>query len=56
MKTKEKKQLVARLIVKYVESGYCFEQFIGKPLSWFDEEKVKGLLENKYFWKINSSN
>ena len=56
MKATEKRRLIAQLIEKYVENGYCIEQFIGKPLSYFDEEKIKELLENKYFWKINSSN
>jgi len=51
MKAKEKKQLVAQLIAKYVQNGYPIENFKGKPLSYFDEEKIKAILENKYFFK-----
>jgi len=51
MKATEKKQLVAQLIKKYVQNGYPIENFKGKPLSYFDEEKVKAILENKYFFK-----
>ena len=51
MKAKEKKQLVAQLIAKYVQNGYNIENFKGKPLSYFDEEKVKNLLQNKHFFK-----
>lgn len=56
MTTKEKKQLIAQLIKKYVQNGYCIEQFIGKPIAWFDGEKIKELLENKHLWKTNSNN
>ena len=55
MEANEKIQLIAELIKKYVESGYCIEQFIGKPISWFDEEKTKELIENKNLWKTNLS-
>ena len=61
MKTQEKKQLIAQLIEKYVQSGYDITEFIGRPLSYFDEEKIKVLLENKHFfknyikWRTNSS-
>ena len=51
MKAKEKKQLVAQLIAKYEQNGYPIKNFIGKPLSYFDEEKVKNLLQNKHFFK-----
>ena len=51
MKTTEKKQLIAQLIVKYVQSGYDITEFIGRPLSYFDEKKIKALLESKYFFK-----
>ena len=51
MKATEKKQLVAQLIEKYVQNGLCIEEFIGKPLSYFDEEKIKALLENKHLFK-----
>ena len=50
MKT-TKKQLVAQLIEKYEQNGYPIKNFIGKPLSYFDEEKVKNLLQNKHFFK-----
>ena len=52
MKATEKKQLIAQLIEKYVQNGYDITEFIGKPLSYFDEEKIKVLLENKHFFKI----
>lgn len=51
MKPRDKKQLVAQLIEKYVQNGYDITTFIGKPLSYFDEEKMKVVLENKYFFK-----
>lgn len=51
MKAKEKKQLIAQLIKKYVQNGLDIENFIGKPLSCFDEEKIITLLENKYLFK-----
>ena len=51
MKATEKKQLIVQLIEKYVHNGYDITEFIGRPLSYFDEEKVKVLLENKHFFK-----
>ena len=51
MKATEKKQLIAQLIVKYVQSGYDITEFIGKPISYFDEKKIKALLESRYFFK-----
>ena len=51
MKTTEKKQLIAQLLIKYVQSGYDITEFIGRPLSYFDEKKIKALLESKYFFK-----
>ena len=51
MKTTEKKQLIAQLIEKYVQSGYDIKEFIGRPLSYFDEKKIEALLESKYFFK-----
>lgn len=51
MKATEKKQLIAQLIEKYVQNGNDITIFVGKPLSYFDEEKIKTLLENKYFFK-----
>ena len=51
MKSTEKKQLIAQLIEKYVQNGYDIKIFIGKPLSYFDEEKIEALLENKYLFK-----
>ena len=51
MATKVKKQLIVQLVEKYVQNGYDITEFIGKPLYYFDEEKVKVLLENKYFFK-----
>ena len=51
MKTKEKKQLIANVIEKLVLNGYDITPFIGKPLSYFDGEKVKKLLEEDKFYK-----
>ena len=51
MKAQEKKQLIAQLIEKCVQNGYDITGFIGKPLSYFDEEKIKVILENKRFFK-----
>ena len=51
MKTTEKKQLVAQLIEKYVQNGIDIKNFVGKPLSYFDEKKIKTLLEDKHFFK-----
>ena len=51
MKATEKKKLIAQLLEKYVQNGSPIENFIGKPLSYFDEEKVKNLLKNQHFFK-----
>ena len=55
MKTTEKKQLIAKVIEKLVLKGYDITPFIGKPLSYFDYEKVKKLLDknkSKYHQKM----
>lgn len=41
MTTKEKKKLLVCLIEKYVQNGYCILDFIAKPLSHFDYDKIK---------------
>ena len=51
MKTTEKKQLIANVIEKLVLNGYDITPFIGKPLSYFDGEKVKKILEEDNFYK-----
>ena len=51
MKTKEKKQLLKEVIEKLVLNGYDIIDFIGKPLSYYDFEKVKKLLEEDKFYK-----
>ena len=51
MKTQEKKQLIANVIEKLVLNGYDITPFIGKPLNYFDGEKVKKLLEEDKFYK-----
>ena len=51
MKTTEKKQLLKEIIEKLVLNGYDIIEFIGKPLSYFDYEKVKKLLEEDKFYK-----
>ena len=51
MKTTEKKQLIASVIEKLVLHGYDITPFIGKPLSYFNYEKVKKLLEEDKFYK-----
>ena len=51
MKATEKKQLIAKVIEKLVLNGYDITLFIGKPLSYFDYEKVKKLLEEINFIK-----
>ena len=51
MEATEKKQLIAQLIEKYVQNGYDITEFIGKPLSYFNGEKIKTLLENKKIFK-----
>ena len=61
MKTKEKKELIAKVIEKLVINGYDITPFIGKPLSYFNYEKVKILLEEDKFykeliWRTNSNN
>ena len=50
-KTKEKKQLIKEVIEKLVLNGYDITPFIGKPLSYFNYEKVKKLLEEDTFYK-----
>ena len=51
MKTTEKKQLIAKVIEKLVLNGYDISPFIGKPLSYFDYEKVKKILDEDKFYK-----
>ena len=51
MKTAEKKQLIKEVIEKLVLNGYDIIEFIGKPLSYWDYEKVKELLEEDTFYK-----
>ena len=51
MKTTEKKQLLKEVIEKLVLNGYDIIDFIGKPLSYYDFEKVKKLLEEDKFYK-----
>ena len=51
MKTQEKKQLIKEVIEKLVLNGYDIIEFIGKPLSYWDYEKVKKLLEEDKFYK-----
>ena len=51
MTTTEKKQLIASVIEKLVLHGYDITPFIGKPLSYFNYEKVKKLLEEDKFYK-----
>ena len=51
MKTTEKKQLLKEVIEKLVLNGYDIIDFIGKPLSYYDFEKVKKLLEEDTFYK-----
>lgn len=47
MKTKEKKALLARLIELSVHLGEDITGLIAKPLSYFDWEKVKSVVEAK---------
>ena len=51
MKTTEKKQLIAEVIKIYVLHGVDITPFIGKPLSYFDYEKVKKLLDEDKLYK-----
>ena len=51
MKTAEKKQLIANVIEKLVLNGYDITPSIGKPLNYFDYEKVKKLLDEDKFYK-----
>ena len=51
MKATEKKQLIAKVIEKLVLNGYDITPFIGKPLSYYNFEKVKKLLEEDTFYK-----
>ena len=51
MKTQEKKQLIAEVIKEFVINGHDITPFIGKPLSYFDYEKVKKFLDEDKFHK-----
>ena len=51
MKTAEKKQLIKEVIEKLVLNGYDIIEFIGKPLSYWDYEKIKKSLEEDTFYK-----
>lgn len=41
MNIKEKKELLAAFIEKHVQCGYSIVGYMGKPLSYFDFEKLK---------------
>lgn len=41
MTTKEKKQTLAEFIELHVQCGFEIIEYMGKPLSYFDFEKVK---------------
>jgi len=41
MKKTEKIKLLADFIEKHVQCGYSIEGFVGKPLSYFDYDKVQ---------------
>lgn len=41
MKPKEKRQLLVDLIELHVRYGYDITPFVGRPLSYFDYNKVK---------------
>jgi hypothetical protein len=45
MKPKDKRGLLAELIILYNYCGYTFEHLIGHPLSYFDYNKVKTSIE-----------
>jgi hypothetical protein len=41
MTPKEKRKLLARLFFLLIQTGYDIEDLIGKPLSYFDYDKIK---------------
>ncbi|WP_209405257.1 hypothetical protein [Pseudozobellia sp. WGM2] len=45
MGTKEKKELLATFIEKHVQCGYSIVDYMGKPLSYFDFQKVKSRID-----------
>lgn len=45
MGTKEKKQLLATFMEKHVQCGFSIVEYMGKPLSYFDFEKVKARIK-----------
>jgi len=45
MGTKEKKQILAIFIEKHVQCGFSITGYMGKPLSYFDFDKVKSRIE-----------
>lgn len=45
MKTREKKKLLAIFIEKNIQCGYSIEEYMGKPLSYFDFEKIKARIK-----------
>ena len=54
MKTQEKKQLIASVIEKLVLNGYDITPFIGKPLNYFNYDKVKKLLDEDKFYDLSN--
>ena len=56
MTTTEKKQLIASVIEKLVLHGYDITPFIGKPLSYFNYEKVKNYQKKINFIKNKMEN
>lgn len=41
MTIKEKKELLVTFIEKHVQYGYSIFDFVGKPLSYFDYDKLR---------------
>ena len=44
MKTTTKKQLLVKLIEHYVQNGISIYEIVGKPLSYFDFEKIEKII------------
>lgn len=47
MKTIEKKFLLSKLIELYTIQGKSIIHFMGKPLSYFDYDKIKEVIANE---------
>lgn len=45
VKTLDKKPLIAKFITMLVKEGHDITPYVGKPLNWFNYDKIYGIME-----------